>query len=881
MRTALRLLLGSVVAVLVSSSALAADTSPPPNYQGLWWNSPPGSESGWGINLAHQGDVIFATWFTYDTAGDGWWLAMTANKAAAGTYSGPLVETAGTAFSTVPFDPARVTRNGVGNGTLTFRDADNATFSYTLKGVQQSKPITRQVFGALPTCTYGAQPDLATATNYQDLWWAAGGTESGWGINLTHQGNVIFATWFAYDLDGTPLWLAVTAPRIGQGNVYSGPLVRTSGPAFGDVPFDPAKVTRTVVGTATFTFANGNAATFAYTLEGVTRTKAITRQLFVPPAGTRCREALATPFKGKVFDGYLAGARVCVDANGNGRCEPGEAQVLSDAAGAYELPVPADFAGPLVAEVLAGQTREVGSSTATVDRSYRLASPSPEYSANITPFTTLVRLSQERNFRLAEEMVRGELGLPPAFRINLDVAPAEGSMAQVVAASIVDSLAATDSALDFSSSDALAKVVAAFPPPLTDLPQLRIATRNAAPIVSKEDYVDATFTLTNPAGSPRVASLNGKIRGRGNTTWLQDKKPYKVQFANDAGYAALPDFLGMKKNRNWALLADHLDRTLVRNKLVFTLGNSSLFADGLKWTPSGQHLEVWLNGDYVGVYLMTEDIRIDTARLNIRKLNSSASANDVDGGYIVEVDAPLDCYNDGVINLQLVTPAGTHICIDTPDEDAITAAQLPFIKNLVTSIESEIYSSRNIAWINPVSFADWYLVNELFRNQDATFYSSDFMWRDGGTAANPADRLLNMGPLWDFDITAGNTNMYDAWKTEGCWVTKHRDGMPNWYAELFDNRDFVDLTLARWKDKRPALGKLIDSSISAFARRLDAAQRRNFTRWPVLQTTWWNEVSPYYFYGDHVAFLKQYLHERMTWLDKAFESPESFAALCK
>ncbi len=292
MRDALRLLAGALLVVLASGSALAAD--PTPNYQGLWWNSPPESESGWGLNLAHQGDVIFATWFTYDAAGDGWWLAMTANKTAEGTYTGTLIETAGPAFSAEPFDPARVTRAASGTGTLTFRDADNGTFRYTVKGVQQVKYLTRQVFGPLPTCTYSAQPDLAAATNYQDLWWVGGGAESGWGINLTHQGDTIFATWFTYDADGTPLWLAVTANRIAPAT-YRGTLIRTTGPAFGAVPFDPARVTRTAAGTATFTFANGNAATFAYTLNGISQAKAITRQLFAPAAGTRCGEPTRTP----------------------------------------------------------------------------------------------------------------------------------------------------------------------------------------------------------------------------------------------------------------------------------------------------------------------------------------------------------------------------------------------------------------------------------------------------------------------------------------------------------------------------------------------------------------------------------------------------------
>ena len=125
--------------------------------------------------------------------------------------------------------------------------------------------------------------------------------------------------------------------------------------------------------------------------------------------------------------------------------------------------------------------------------------------------------------------------------------------------------------------------------------------------------------MTNPAASTQAVALNGKIRGRGHSTWGQPKNPYKVQFTNDAKYAQFSDIVGMRKSRNWALLADYFDRSLIRNKLAFSLGNSSVFSDGLKWTPSGQHVEVYLNEDYVGVYLITEDIRIDPARLKSEK----------------------------------------------------------------------------------------------------------------------------------------------------------------------------------------------------------------------------------------------------------------------
>ena len=256
---------------------------------GLWWNFPPESESGWGINFTQQGNVIFATWFTYDPTGKAWWLSMTATKTGTSpdTYTGQWIATSGPAFSAIPFDPAQVVRVVVGTGTLIFDDLNRGRLAYVVNGIAQNKSMSRQAFGPMPKCAYSAQPDFLSALNSTGLWWIALGAESGWGINLTQQGDNIFATWFTYDADGTPLWLSVTAAKVAPG-VYSGQLIRTSGPPFNAMPFDPTQVIRTVVGTVMFTFANGNAATFAYTVGGVSQAKQITRQLFAPPAGTLC-----------------------------------------------------------------------------------------------------------------------------------------------------------------------------------------------------------------------------------------------------------------------------------------------------------------------------------------------------------------------------------------------------------------------------------------------------------------------------------------------------------------------------------------------------------------------------------------------------------------
>jgi hypothetical protein len=267
------------------------------NYQGLWYAAPAGSEAGWGINFAHQGDSVFASWFTFDLAGKGLWLVMTATKTVTGAYTGTLYQLTGPAFDAVPFpalgSPGGATGTVVGTGTVTFTGSNDASFAYTVNGISQTKTVIRQVFGTLPTCTYSAQPNFAQATNYQDLWWAVpGGSESGWGINLTHQGDTIFGSWFTFDHDRTPMWLVATAPKTAPGT-YSGTLYRLTGPPFNAVPFpplgSPGGAIGTSVGTATFTFSDGNTGTFAYTVNAVTQTKNITRELFQPPAGTVCQ----------------------------------------------------------------------------------------------------------------------------------------------------------------------------------------------------------------------------------------------------------------------------------------------------------------------------------------------------------------------------------------------------------------------------------------------------------------------------------------------------------------------------------------------------------------------------------------------------------------
>jgi hypothetical protein len=248
------------------------------NYGGIWWLP---SESGWGINFDHQGNTIFATWFTYDATGKAWWLVMTADRQPDGTYTGTLYKTTGSSYASPTFTAG--TPVAAGTGTLAFSDGGHGSFASNVGGVVQTKSIERQVFGPLPTCTYSTSPGFAAAKNYQGLWWIA--AESGWGINFSHQGTTIFATWFTFDTDGSPLWLVATMEK-GVGETFAGTLYRMTATPFGATPF--VANTPVAAGTASLAFASGSSASFSYTIGATSRTKSLTRQLFAPPAGTLC-----------------------------------------------------------------------------------------------------------------------------------------------------------------------------------------------------------------------------------------------------------------------------------------------------------------------------------------------------------------------------------------------------------------------------------------------------------------------------------------------------------------------------------------------------------------------------------------------------------------
>ena len=259
---------------------LATTAVPPagPNYTDLWWNA---NESGWGINLNHQGNTVLATLYTYAQDGTAMWLIMSQGaRQADGSYFGTLYRTNGPAFNATPFTPITPANyTTVGTMRLTFSGADAGILTYTVNGSTVTKNITRLAFSTPTTCTWSTD-DRSTANNYQDLWWNA--NESGWGVNVTHHGNTMVATLFTYDSTGRGMWLIMSNGQRMGNRLYSGPLYRTAGPAFDSANWSATPIEYTNVGMMSFQFLTGNSGILTYSVNGVQVMKSISRLTFAP-----------------------------------------------------------------------------------------------------------------------------------------------------------------------------------------------------------------------------------------------------------------------------------------------------------------------------------------------------------------------------------------------------------------------------------------------------------------------------------------------------------------------------------------------------------------------------------------------------------------------
>jgi hypothetical protein len=382
----------------------------------------------------------------------------------------------------------------------------------------------------------------------------------------------------------------------------------------------------------------------------------------------------------------------------------------------------------------------------------------------------------------------------------------------------------------------------AFVPQRTDLPILRLTTDSGLPVTSKEEYVTGEWSLA----SDDTSSGALEIRGRGNSTWdLSPKKSYRLRLEEGQS------LLGMPSSRHWVLLANHSDKTLLRNALAMELGERL----GMAWTPHTAAVELFLNGRYDGVYLLSENIRVDEDRVNIDELSEEdVSADKITGGYLLEVDFRQDGYT-------MIT-AIDELPIVFQDPEQPTPEQEAYIKNYIDELESVLHSdsfadpaSGYAAYIDVDSFIRWYFVNEIFRNIDSNMWSSCWMYK-------PRDGKLHMGPVWDFDLAAGNANYDDAFKTDGWWVRE-----APWFSRLFEDPAFANRAREIWNEINSDQLPEFLAAIHTRAASMQQAQLNNFQRWPILETYVWPNYTIPGTYAGEIAYLDEFLRARIEWID--------------
>lgn len=378
----------------------------------------------------------------------------------------------------------------------------------------------------------------------------------------------------------------------------------------------------------------------------------------------------------------------------------------------------------------------------------------------------------------------------------------------------------------------------------TGLPVMWIETPGKQPVTSKEEWVkNSTMHLDGAGRFDDLEEVSLSIRGRGNSTWEWPKKPYNLKLDSKASV------LGMPKHKRWCLLANYMDRTLLRNRIAYYLAGQT----SLAWTPRCEFAEVFLNGQHLGQYLVAEHIKVDENRVDITEMTPADNSGEaVTGGYLME----LDFHFDNV--WQWHTAFGVPFSVKSPDEEELTQEQFAWIKTHITEVEQSLYGDGFAdpvtgyrRYLNEESFVDYWLVYELTVNHELANPGSVYLHKDRG------GRIF-AGPVWDFDWGTFSYNASPA-AQYGLFMTHAW-----WYRRLFEDEGFRRKAAERWQTLKPRFLTALDYIES---QRADIARSAavNFAKWTISTDTNGDERLAY---DEAVARMRRILDERIAIVDR-------------
>ncbi|ULQ53664.1 CotH kinase family protein [Flavihumibacter fluvii] len=370
---------------------------------------------------------------------------------------------------------------------------------------------------------------------------------------------------------------------------------------------------------------------------------------------------------------------------------------------------------------------------------------------------------------------------------------------------------------------------------------------------------------------------NGKIaiEIRGQSSQMFPMKSYSVDLKKASGSSLDAPLLGMPRESDWVLYAPFTDKTLMRNFLAYTMSRELG-----RWASNCRFVEVVLNGDYKGVYVLMEKIKRNASRVNITKIAATDNSGDaLTGGYIFSLDKEPDGWFSSYPTPNSNYKDFRQFSFVTPKLADISTEQMAYIKSYVDSFElalagpdfqDPVKGVRRFAELP--SFIDYFFVNEISRNVDGYRLSSYFHKN-----RNSVNGKIIAGPVWDYDLAFRNADYCHGSYIQG-WAYQFNNVcggdqaglIPFWWERLMVDTAFLSNLRCTWKRYRQQsfsnnrFLEIIDSVYTL----LGESSQRHFQRWPILGTYVWPNPSPIpTSYAEEISSLKTWITQRLAWLD--------------
>ncbi len=389
---------------------------------------------------------------------------------------------------------------------------------------------------------------------------------------------------------------------------------------------------------------------------------------------------------------------------------------------------------------------------------------------------------------------------------------------------------------------------------LTNIPTFYINTENSQPIVEKEVYLEGNLTIVS---SDKSEEFSGKIkiRGRGNSTWKMPKKPFKIKLTKKKR------LLNQNaKQKTWVLLANYGDKSLIRNAVAFKISEIL----GLEFTPSARFVDVVFNGEYLGNYMLSDQVQVKKGRVEVEEQEPDDTTEpNITGGYLLEIDGYADKEP-----VYFKTNKGIPITIKYPKYDEINTEQRNYISNYTQHFEDVLFSSNfkdpkngYRAYVDTLSLINWYIACELTGNPDSFWSTYIYKKRN-----NPK---FYFGPLWDYDLAFNN----DSRLGDATLKLMREDAQKYkvWIKRFWEDPWFQKAVNGRWKKLvNNGLEQKLTDYITATHLLINQSQKLNFEKWQILETIVHLEQFTFPTYEENIEFMKFYIKRRIAFLNEGF-----------